>query len=111
MPRSTKSRSRRQWASSAALLALIAAPAPAHSQPPSTKVASCVDVRVGSARSYDCLNRSLERDVARDRPAADASTLTATSPAPRLGLYNQAGTREHLGANFGMSAVPAARPH
>lgn len=108
MPRSMKSRSRRPWAGSAAtaLALLLAAPVGARAQ----KAAGCTDVRVGSARSYDCLNQALEGDVRRDRPAPDASTLTATSPAPRLGLYNQAGTREHLGANFGISAVPA-RPH
>ena len=85
------------------MLALLALPfAPARAASP-----NCVDVQVGSARSYDCINQALKGDVANSGAAPDASTLSATSPAPRLGLYNQAGTREHLGANFGISAYPA----
>lgn len=101
MPRSTRSRSRLRSASSLAVLAFLLPAAAGAAQP------DCVDVQVGSARSFDCINQALKSDVARSRAEPDASTLSATSPAPRIGLYNQAGTREHLGANFGISAFPA----
>ncbi len=107
MPRSTRSRCRQRWESRIAAALLVAAQIPARAAAPP---AHCLDVQVGSARSYDCLNDALRGDVRDARPAPDASTLRATSPAPRIGLYNQAGTREHLGANFGISAFPA-RPH
>ena len=103
MPRSTRSRCRPLSANSLLVLASLAgSSAAAHAAAP-----NCVDVQVGSARSYDCINQALKGDVASSRAAPDPSTLDATSPAPRIGLYNQAGTREHLGANFGISAFPA----
>ena len=106
MPRSTRSRCRRRWESRIAAALLVATQAPAHAATP----AHCTDVQLGSAPSYDCLNATLKNDVQDAKPAPDAAVLGATSPAPRIGLYNQAGTREHLGANFGISAYPA-RPH
>lgn len=69
-----------------------------------------MDVTAGSAESYACLNQ-VERDlVARQKAQLNGTVLNAGSPAPSLGLYNQAATREQYGGNFGHSAVPLRPP-
>lgn len=72
---------------------------------------SCVDVRVGSAQSYDCINQKLGA-VAREAqrtPGADAP-YTAQSPGNVTGQFNEDATRERLGANFGKSVTPYRPP-
>ena len=112
MSRSTRSPCPPRFRNSAApaliLLGALAA-APAHAQPaPDT---SCVDVQVGSSRSYDCINRALRNRVQQVRPPADDSTVTATSPSNRTGTFNQSATREYLGSSFGHSAIPQPHVH
>jgi hypothetical protein len=67
----------------------------------------CVDVLIGSAQQYDCLNQQMQQNVPPRAPsAADLTTPTAGSPAPAVGSFNQAATQERLGNNFGKSAFP-----
>ena len=88
---------------------MLAAVPAASAQPDPDK--ACVDVQVGSARSYDCINRSLRNRVQQVRPPQDDSTVTASSPSNRVGTFNQSATREYLGSNFGHSAIPSPHPH
>ena len=86
------------------LLGLLAWPPPGRAQ-----TQSCIDVQVGSARSYDCINRALRRTVGAARAVPQPPSLTATSAPNRVGTFNQAATREYLGSSFGRSAIP--QPH
>ena len=71
-----------------------------------TQTTRCVDARVGTAESYNCLNDSLRTQSAQQHQATQGVTLGATSPAPAVGTFNQAAVHEHLGTNFGKSAIP-----
>lgn len=77
-------------------------------QQPATE--TCVDVTVGSERSYACLNAALARTVAAAHAPLANATVDAASPAPRTGLFNETATRERMGANYGRSAIPARDP-
>jgi hypothetical protein len=82
---------------------------PARAQPATHE--SCVDVKVGSAQSYACLNQRLG-DVARQAHQAtqDDAPYDARSPANVTGQFNEEATRERLGANFGHSVTPQRPP-
>jgi hypothetical protein len=88
----------------ASLIALLGQPAQAQ---PQTQQ-SCVDVQVGSAQSYDCLNQRLQavaRQAQKSSAGADAP-YSATSPGNVTGQFNESATRNRLGANFGKSVTP-----
>jgi hypothetical protein len=72
---------------------------------------TCVDVQVGSAQSYACLNQRLaaEAKEAQKSGAAEAP-YDATSPSNVTGQFNEEATRNRLGTNFGKSAVPQRPP-
>ena len=70
----------------------------------------CVDVRIGQETYYDCLNQKLRRLAEQSHGAPLESSVTATSPAPAVGTYNQAATRERMGNAFGISAFPQRPP-
>jgi hypothetical protein len=91
------------WLAAGVLLCLMAGPARGQS-------VACVDARVGSATSYNCLNRDLQKRVETQHQAGVGVSIDATSPAPAVGTFNQAAVREHLGSNFGKSAVPQRPP-
>jgi hypothetical protein len=86
----------------AALAALAAGPVGAQSSHE-----SCVDVTVGTAQSYACLNQRLGT-VARQahQGTQEDAPYNATSPGNVTGQFNQDATRERLGANFGHSVTP-----
>lgn len=95
-----------------ALAALIAFSASA-AEPAPPAAAPCIAVRIGDrqAQALDCLNAALVLAVQRQvDQRALAQAVTEVNPlaaAPtRLGLYNQAETRQRLGSNFGISARP-----
>ncbi len=69
---------------------------------------TCTDVNVGAAHGYDCLNAQLAAMAhTPDRPSSDISApVSATSPGNVVGTFNESGTRNRLGANFGKSAQP-----
>jgi hypothetical protein len=68
---------------------------------------SCVDVAVGSAQSYECINQQLGTLAAQQhRAALPDAPPTATSPANVTGQFDEAATRNRLGRNFGHSVTP-----
>jgi hypothetical protein len=70
---------------------------------------NCVDVSVGHAESYDCINQQLGALAAQQHRAAAAGTdapYSATSPANVTGQFDEAATRNRLGRNFGHSVTP-----
>jgi hypothetical protein len=82
--------------------------AAAHTAAAQPSQQTCVDVKVGTAQSYECLNQQLA-DVARQtqRFSADTSApYSATSPSNVTGQFNESATRNRLGANFGKSVTP-----
>jgi hypothetical protein len=89
----------RRWLAAGVVFCLMAGHAAAQSS-------ACADARVGTAVSYNCLNRELQKQVVRQHQGGADVSMDATSPAPAVGTYNQAGVREHLGSSFGKSAVP-----
>lgn len=108
MPGSTRSRFPRPWPGVATRTLLLALALPGGGAVAATPPApSCVDVEVGSARSYACLNRSLRSTAQQAHGPVIAPPVTAGSAPPRVGTYNQAGTREYLGSAFGHSVHPA----
>jgi hypothetical protein len=96
----------------AAIFALPLASNAQDSEPPGRGPAeSCVDVRIGDELSYACLNQELEKLAPMKRYSAEQdSPYSAGSPAPVVGTFNQAATRERLGNNFGKSVVPQRPP-
>jgi len=71
---------------------------------------TCVDVQVGTAQSYACINEKL-RAVARQAQTSSAAEAappySAQSPGNVTGQFNEDATRNRLGANFGKSVTPA----
>jgi hypothetical protein len=76
--------------------------------PPAPADTTCTDVTVGSAHGYDCINAQLAATArAASRQSSDLDApVTATSPSNVVGTFNESGTRNRLGANFGKSAQP-----
>ncbi len=69
---------------------------------------TCVDVQVGTAQSYDCLNQKLQA-TARQTPRVSSETAApynANSPSNVTGQFNESATRNRLGSNFGRSVTP-----
>jgi hypothetical protein len=78
-------------------------------QPGAKSDQSCVDVSVGSAQSYECLNQQLGALAGQQHRAASSETdapYSATSPANVTGQFDEAATRNRLGRNFGHSVTP-----
>jgi hypothetical protein len=71
---------------------------------------SCVDVQVGTAQSYACINQTLA-DAARqaNKSATQAAPYGIGSPANQTGQFNEDATRNRLGTNFGKSVTPAGQ--
>jgi hypothetical protein len=86
--------------------AVLAATTPCMAQTADT---TCTDVTVGSAHGYDCINAQLAAATpAGYRPSSDLNApVTAASPGNVVGTFNESGTRNRLGANFGKSVQPA----
>lgn len=73
---------------------------------------TCVDVQVGTAQSYACLNQKLQAVArqAHDAPAPGQMPATANSPSNETGQFNEAATRNRLGDQFGKSVTPERPP-
>lgn len=69
---------------------------------------SCVDVQVGTAQSYECINQQLQ-GVARQaqKSSSVAAPYSTQSPENQTGQFNEDATHERLGSNFGKSVTPA----
>ena len=111
----------------AALLILLPSAVLAQPSTSPQQKETCVDVKVGSAQAYDCLNQQLAgiaQNTHRFSSDSDAPYGATFTPANKTGQYNQDATRERLGTNFGHSVTPerpnrvyaapfagSARPH
>ena len=68
---------------------------------------TCVDVKLGTAQSYDCLNQQLSQMAHQaTRPSSQDAPYSATSPGNVTGQFNESATRDRLGTNFGKSVTP-----
>ncbi len=67
-----------------------------------------MDVQVGSAQSYDCINQKLKSAAQNaQRFSSDSSApYSAASPGNVTGQFNEDATRNRLGSNFGKSVTP-----
>lgn len=74
------------------------------------RLQQCVDVVIGSERSFGCLNEKLRHQVERVNPAVNAPPLDAGSPDVKTGVVNIPAVKEQYGQNFGVSAVPFRPP-
>jgi hypothetical protein len=68
---------------------------------------TCVDVQVGTAQSYACINQKLAAEA---RQAQKTPSAGGLPPANQTGQFNEDATRNRLGANFGKSVTPARPP-
>lgn len=94
-------------AAALALAALLLPPLPAAAQ-------TCVDVRIGEDRFYDCLNQRLRAAVpgaeARPDAASAAPYSAAGTPSHAQGLFNEQALRQRLGSAYGHAARPQRPP-
>ena len=97
-------RSRR--ASLALMLAILPVlDATAQTAPPVQQ--TCVDVKLGKAQSYDCLNQQLSQMAHQaQRQSSQDAPYSASSPGNVTGQFNESATRNRLGTNFGKSVTP-----
>jgi hypothetical protein len=79
---------------------------PAASQSPPPDAQTCLTVTIGNTQDYSCLNQAFAALVPNQRLSSLNAPYNATSPAPKLGIFNQSATHEQLGSNFGKSAFP-----
>lgn len=70
----------------------------------------CVDVEIGGARSYGCLNETLRRDVDKVAPSLNLPPVDARSSDTKLGIVNIPAVQQQYGSNFGRSVVPFRMP-
>lgn len=99
-----------------AALLIASGPTTAQDLPPSRKGGpipgdapgheSCVEVEIGSAKAYDCLNTHLKEQVERVKPVPNIPPIDARSPDIDLGIVNIPAVRQQYGKNFGVSVVP-----
>ena len=73
---------------------------------------SCVTVTAGAkADAIACADAArVAALAAQHRAAANPSVPNQNSPAPTLGLFNQAATKEQFGNSFGKSVIPQKVP-
>jgi hypothetical protein len=71
----------------------------------------CVDVVIGSEKSFGCLNEKLKRQVDRvNPPITNTPPLDARSQDIKIGVVNTPAVQEQFGKNFGVSAFPYRPP-
>jgi hypothetical protein len=110
-----------------ALLAMLALVCQARSEEPATllppiivggepdktgqrHVRRCIEVEIGEARSYECLNAELAHRAENAGAASLPPPVTAASPDIRTGVANVPALRQQYGPNFGTSVVPYRPP-
>lgn len=101
-----------------ALIALLAFTPASRAEPPSSqgifiggttsveRHESCVEVEIGGARAYNCLNERLKREVERVNPIANIPPIDAKSSDIKVGVANIPAVRQQYGKNFGVSVIP-----
>lgn len=73
--------------------------------------APCVDVRIGSEPTFNCVNAQLARAIPPRRFTAGTALPVPTAvPAPAAGSFNQAASAEQYGTAFGHSVQPQRPP-
>ena len=78
--------------------------------PPPTARERCVEVEIGGARSFGCLNQTLKRDVDKVNPSLNLPPIDARSSDTRIGIVNLPGVQQQYGQNYGRSIVPFRMP-
>ena len=73
---------------------------------------NCVDVEIGGdkAPSLGCLNQRLKQQVDTVQPSLNSPPLDGKSPDARIGIVNEAATRQQFGSSFGRTVVPPRPP-
>ncbi|WP_371424489.1 hypothetical protein [Tardiphaga sp.] len=80
-------------------------------QPPPPAVRErCVEVEIGGARSFGCLNQTLKRDVDKVNPTLNLPPIDARSGDTKIGVVNLPGVQQQYGQNYGRSVVPYRPP-
>jgi hypothetical protein len=80
------------------------------SEGPPRQFERCVDVEIGGARSYGCLNELLRRDVDKVNPSLNLPPIDARSSDTKIGIVNIPAVQQQYGSNFGRSIVPFRMP-
>jgi hypothetical protein len=70
----------------------------------------CVDVTIGSERSFGCLNETLKRKVDEVNPVPNIPPIDAKSQDLKTGVSNLPAVQQQYGRNFGISAFPYRPP-
>jgi hypothetical protein len=70
---------------------------------------TCVQAQIGTEQAYSCLNDAFARLAGGAHTAPANGVLSAGSPAPAVGTFDQAATAERMGNAFGHSVI-AQRP-
>lgn len=70
----------------------------------------CIDVEIGGARSFGCLNQTLKGDVEKVNPVPNLPPADARSGDTRIGIVNLPGVQQQYGQNYGRSVVPFRLP-
>ncbi len=73
---------------------------------------SCIDVEIGSAQSYACLNQQLGAIAQEAGKSGNdlAPPTAATAPENTTGAFNETSLHDRLGTNFGHSVTPPRPP-
>jgi hypothetical protein len=77
---------------------------------PASTFERCVDVEIGSASAYGCINQKFRREVDRVSPSLNLPPIDARSPDVRVGNVNEAAVRQQYGSNYGRSVIPFRPP-
>ena len=69
---------------------------------------TCVEVEIGGekAPNLSCLNQNLQKQADSVHPTGNVAPLDASSPAVKLGGYNEMALKQQYGPNYGKSAIP-----
>lgn len=87
------------------------APAGASSGTAGKKIERCVDVVIGSDKSFGCMNEKLKRQVDRvNPPVLNVPPIDARSSDLKVGTVNVPAVQQQYGKNFGISVVPYRPP-
>jgi hypothetical protein len=74
--------------------------------PPPAVRERCVEVEIGGARSFGCLNQTLKRDVEKVSPSLNLPPIDARSGDTKTGVVNLPGVQQQYGQNYGRSVIP-----
>lgn len=74
---------------------------------------NCVDVEIGNAKTYDCLNEKMQKKSDSIVRQPNLPPIDAHAPDVKTGTVNIPAVRQQYGPNFGKSVVPyrGAPPH